>query len=107
RQLRTIKLRDRGLLGEWLLVLGQPRRVEHEVLPCFDLRCDVGELKLDALKVRYRLAELLAKRCVTERLLECAFSDAERERGNPNAPGIEGAHEVVESFALFAEQILL
>src|SRR4051812_13858861 len=81
--------------------------MEHQVLPCLDLGCNVSQLKLNALKVCDRLTELLAKRRVTKRLLEGTLGNSKRKRGNSDASRVERAHEVVEPLAFFAEEIFL
>jgi hypothetical protein len=86
-----------------LAVLREPRRVEHEVLARLDLGGHVGQLELHALEAGDRLAELLADRRVAQRLFEGALRDAERERGDADAAGVERLHEVDEPHPLLAE----
>ena len=74
-----------------LAVLRQPRRVKHELLPGFDLGRHVGELELQTLEVGDRLPELMAHAGVSERLLECAFGESQRQGSHPDASAIERA----------------
>src|SRR6266516_697326 len=85
RQLRTVKLGNRGLLTERLLVLRQPGCVKHQVLSGFDLGRNIVELELNALKTGDRLSELLAEGLVAKRLLESAFGDTDLNCRNPDA----------------------
>ena len=77
-ELGAEQLGHRCLLAERPSVLGEPRRMEHQVLPCLDLRRHVGELELNALEVRNRLAELPPHRRITQRVLQRALGDSER-----------------------------
>src|SRR5207237_8350481 len=76
-ELRAVKLCNRGLLAERLLVLRQPRRMKHQMLACFDLSSDIGELELDSLKACNGLSELLAKSRIAKRLLERTFGESQ------------------------------
>src|SRR5438105_14313674 len=77
RQLGTEQLGHRRLFREWATILSQPSRMKHEMLSRFDLGGDVRELKLDPLKARDRLAELLSRIGVFERFLERTLGDAD------------------------------
>src|SRR6185295_51816 len=60
RGARRQELRLRGRLRAALLAIAQPRGLEHEQARSIQLGRHVGELPLDRLEVRDRLAELLA-----------------------------------------------
>src|SRR4051812_35931332 len=98
RELRAVQLGNRCLLAEGLLVLGEPRRMKHQMLSRLDFGGDVRKLKLNALKVRNRLTELLPEGRIPQRLLERSFRDTKRKRRDANPPRVERSHEVVESF---------
>jgi hypothetical protein len=62
-----------------------------------DLGRHVGQHELDALELVDPLPELLALVGVAERLLERALGDAQRERADADAAGVERLHEVDEA----------
>ena len=66
----------------------------------------VRELEVDALELGDPLAELLPLARVLERFLECTLCDAKREGGDPDAPLVEGLHEVDEAPSLLANPVL-
>src|SRR6185312_16714142 len=65
----------------------------------------VGELPLDPLELGDGFAELLPLLYVSERGVERAASNAERESGDGDASAVEDAHGIDEAFAKRAEQI--
>ena len=75
----------------------QPRR--------FDPRRDVGQLPLDRLERRDRLAELLALLRVAQRRLVGALRQADRQRRDPDAAAVEHLQRVDEALPFLAEQL--
>src|SRR5207302_420902 len=63
----------------------------------FDLRSHVGEHKLNALKRRDRLPELLSLLCVFEREIERALRDAQTLSSDEWARYVERHHRVLEA----------
>src|SRR6266513_4747430 len=80
--------------------------MKREVLASLDLRGHIGQLKLNALKVRDRLAELTSHRRIAQRVLESALGDPERQRGNADASRVERLHKIDEALALLTDEIL-
>src|SRR6185437_6518902 len=106
RHFRAEELCHRRFLRERVPVLREPRRMIDEVTPRLELRCDVGKLELDALELRDRLAELLARGRVLQREIEGALRETERKRRDADAPGVERAHEVDEPRSFVAQPVL-
>ena len=92
-KLRPASFSQRGLVDE------QPRRL--------DLGRHVGELGLDRLELRDRLAERAALLGVGERLVERALGEPDAHRGHADAADVEDVQELLEAGAARAEQVLL
>jgi hypothetical protein len=102
-----LELRLRGRQREVpALVLEERRLVGQE--PCgLDLGRHVGELGLDGLELRDRLAERLALLGVGQRLVERALREADAHRRDPDAPDVEDVQELLEPGAARAQEVLL
>ena len=76
-----------------------PRRLE--------LGRDVGELELDRLELRDGLAELHALPRVVRRHVEHGLGQAERQRGDRDAPDLERAQELAEPHRRIADEVIV
>ena len=70
-----------------------------------DLRPHVDELVFDHLEARYRLAEGLAVARVVHRVLEDPLRSCDRPGGRDHALSLQLPHQVLEAFALLADQV--
>src|SRR5260370_28812845 len=71
----------------------------------FDLRRHVRENELDSLKARDRLAELVSVASVGERIVECAFGNAQRLSPDAWPRTVEHRERELEARPFFAEPV--
>ena len=107
RGLAGIELGDRRLVGEGSALVLQPRRAVDEGAGRGELDGHVGELELDRLELRDRLAELVAGEGVGVREVVGRLHRAEAHRGDRDAPAVEDLQELLEAHAARAEEIVL
>ena len=77
----------------------------HELPRGLDLGRHVGDLETDRLKVRDRVAELLAVVGVLDRIVERALGKADGTRRGMGAGGLQTRGGVVEGMAFLADQV--
>src|SRR5205814_6388863 len=65
----------------------------------------VDELVLDDLEAGYRLAECVAVARVVHRVLEDSLRSCDRARGRDHALALKLPHQVLEAFALLADEV--
>ena len=85
-------------------LLLEPRGAVREQARGVDLGRHVGELPLDRLEVADPAPELLALLRVRARDVERGLRDAERLRGDPDAPAVERRHRDAEAATLLVQQ---
>ena len=107
REPAGLQLGHRRLLEERLAGVAQVRSAVREPARGLELGRDVGELELDRLELRDGLAELLAAARVVERHVEHRLGQAERQRGDGDAPDFERAEELAEPHRRVAEEMVV
>src|SRR5438552_6861499 len=106
RHVRGEELGHRGHLGEVRRLHVRLGRCSiDQVARRLDLRRDVGPHELDALEARDRLPELFAFLDVVQRVIESAFSDAERLRADARPRSVQHSERDLEARALFTEPV--
>src|SRR5438445_7702561 len=106
RHVRGEELGHRGHLGEVRLLHVRLGRCSIDQVPRrLDLCRHVGQQELDALEARDRLPELFAFLDVVQRVIESAFSDAERLRADARPRSVQHSERDLEAGALFTEPV--
>src|SRR4051812_5531666 len=96
---RRLQRRARAaLLQVGGVIRHQPRR--------FNLRRRVGQLPLNSLKARDRLAECFTVARVAEGRFVRTLRQSDRQRGDADAAGVEHLHRVDEPLAFLTEQLV-
>ena len=106
RDLARIELRHRRFERRPPAAILQIRRAIGQQARRFDARRVVGELPLNRLERADRLAERLALLRVAERRLVGALRQADRQRRDADAAGVEHLHRVDEALSFLAEQLI-
>src|SRR5438876_10230065 len=78
----------------------------HQKTRSGNLRCHVGKLELDRLKLGDRLSELLALLCVMQRGFICALRHAHGQCSDADSAAVKNLQGVDEAVAWLAEQVL-
>ena len=107
RRLAGVELGDRSLLGKRAALILQPRSAVDECARGSQFNCHIGELELDRLELRDRLAKLVARLRVRERQVVGGLHRAETHRGDRDATTVENVQELLEAHAARAEQVAL
>ena len=104
RRFRRTELRHRGFERRPLAALARVGSLEHQHPRRIELGCAVCEHPLDRLVVGDRLAERFVLFRMSDRGIEGRLADAERLRGDRDAPAVERPHCDLEAVAGTTEE---
>ena len=107
RHAAGLELGHRRLLLERLAGVAQVRGAVGEPARRLELGGDVGQLELHRLELRDRLPELHALLGVVGRQVEHGLGQAERQRGDGDAPDLERAQELAEAQVGIADEVVV
>src|ERR1019366_3334497 len=102
----ALELRDRGLPRERQAVLFQARRVVDGEARALELHVHAGELVLNGLELRERLAELPAFLHVLRRVVERVARNTDHLRADPDAALVQRIDRDLVSLAHVADDVL-
>src|SRR5689334_19345008 len=106
RHARRVKLCHRRFFDEIYSRIFHARGVVNQQTRCFEVGCHFRQLKLNALKLIDRFAELLPLGSVVERTLECARGDADHLRADADTSFVQTFDRDLVAFAGLAEHVL-